>query len=89
MAIVNLSQEETFKLISPWSEDNIQEQLEGCRGISSVFRKIADGLCEAGFSCTLEQCREKIKKLKTEYKKSVTKGRLQDRDDILSGNILM
>ena len=69
MAIVNWSWEETFKLISLWSEDNIQEQLEGCRRNSSVFRKIADGLREAGFSRTLEQCREKIKKLKTEYKK--------------------
>ena len=58
MAIVNWSREETFKLISLWSEDNIQEQLEGCRRNSSVFWKIADGLREAGFSCTLEQCRE-------------------------------
>lgn len=69
MAIVNWSREETYKLISLWSEDIIQEQLEGCRRNSSVFRKIADGLREAGFSRTLEQCREKIKKLKAEYKK--------------------
>ena len=40
MAIINWSQEETFKLISLWSEDNIQEQLEGCHRNSSVFRKL-------------------------------------------------
>ena len=69
MAVVNWSREETFRLISIWSEDVIQEQLEGCRRNSSVYRKIADGLREAGFSRTLEQCRDKIKKLKAEYKK--------------------
>ena len=69
MAAVNWSREETFKLISLWSEDVIQQQLEGCRRNSTVFRKIADGLSEGGFTRTLEQCRDKIKKLKAEYKK--------------------
>ena len=66
---VNWTREETFKLISLWSEDVIQEQLEGCRRNSLVYRKIADDLCEAGYSRSLEQCRDKIKKLKGEYKK--------------------
>ena len=57
-----------LKLFSLWSEDFIQEQLERCRRNSSVYWKIADGLHEAGFSRILEQCRNKIKKLKTEYK---------------------
>ena len=65
----NWTREETFKLISLWSEDVIQEQLEGCRRNSLVYRRIADDLREAGFSRTLEQCRDKIKKLKGEYKK--------------------
>jgi len=34
-----------------------------------VFCKIADGLSEDGFTRSLEQCRDKIKKLKVEYKK--------------------
>ena len=90
MGIINWSQEEMFKLISLWIEDNIQDQLEGCRRNSSVFQKIAHGLCEAcRLLGTLEQCRDKIKKLKKEYRKSVTKGKLQDRVDILNGNILM
>ena len=66
---VNWTREETFKLISLWSEDVIQEQLEGCRRNSLVYRKIADDLYEAGYSRSLEQCRDKIKKLKGEYKK--------------------
>jgi len=69
MAAVNWSRKETFKLISLWSEDVIQQQLEGCRRNSSVFCKIADGLSKDGFTCTMEQCRDKIKKLKAEYKK--------------------
>ena len=66
---VNRTREETFMLINLWSEDVIQEQLEGCCRNSQVYRKIADDLREAGFSRSLEQCRDKIKKLKGEYKK--------------------
>ena len=66
---VNWTREETFKLINLWSEDVIQQQLEGCRRNSLVYRKIADDLGEAGYTRSLEQCRDKIKKLKGEYKK--------------------
>ena len=69
MATVNWTREEVFKLISIWSDATIQEQLEGCRRNSQVYKKISDDLRSAGFARTLEQCREKIKKLKTEYKK--------------------
>ena len=69
----NWTREETFKLISLWSEDVIQEQLEGCRRNRSVYSRLAENLHKAGFSRTLEQCRDKIKKLKGEYKKSVIK----------------
>ena len=75
MAAVNWTREETFKLISVWSEDAIQQQPEGCRRNSQVYQKIADELCEAGFSRTLEQCRDKIKKLRAEYK------RIEDKRD--------
>ena len=34
-----------------------------------MYKKISDDLRSAGFTRTIEQCREKIKKLKTEYKK--------------------
>lgn len=69
MATVNWTREEVFKLISIWSDATIQEQLEGCHRNSQVYKKISDDLHSAGFARTLEQCREKIKKLKTEYKK--------------------
>jgi len=54
------SKEETFKLISLWSDDTIQAQLEGCRRNSEVYRKIAKELTEAGYVRTMEQCRKKI-----------------------------
>ena len=63
------SEEETFKLISIWSEDNIQAQLEGCMGNREVYSKILCDLSLAGYSRTYEQCQVKIKKLKAEYKK--------------------
>ena len=53
---LNWIREETYKLISVWSEGVIQEQLEGCRRNSQVYSKIADHLHEAGFSRSLEQC---------------------------------
>ena len=65
----NWTCEENLKLVSLWSEDVIQEQLEGCRRNRSVYSSLADDLYKAGFSRTLEQCRDKIKKLKGEYKK--------------------
>jgi len=34
------SKEETFKLISIWSEDNIQLQLEGCKRNRDVWTKV-------------------------------------------------
>jgi len=43
--------------------------LDGCRQNSLVYKKIADKLYSAGFARIFEQCREKIKKLKAEFKK--------------------
>ena len=63
------SKEETFKLISIWSEDNIQAQLEGCKRDREVYSKISRELSLAGYNRTYEQCGEKLKKLKAEYKK--------------------
>ena len=69
VTIVNWSHDKVYKLISLWSDDVIQEQLEGCRRNSQVYKKTAESLREAGFNRTFEQCREKMKKLKGEYKK--------------------
>ena len=69
MAAVNWSHAEVYKLISIWSDDAIQEQLVGHRRNSQVYKKISESLAESGFSRTFEQCREKVKKLRAEYKK--------------------
>ena len=66
--LVNWTREETFKLISSWSKDVIQEQLEGCQRNSLVYHKITNDPGEAGYSRSLEQCKDKIKKLKGNIK---------------------
>ena len=63
------SKEEIFKLISIWSEDNIQAQLEGCKRNREVYTKISRELSVAGYTRRYEQCWEKLKKLKAEYKR--------------------
>ena len=63
------NEEETFELISIWNEDNMQVQLEGCKRNREVYSKILRELSLVGYGHTYEQCREKIKKLKAEYKK--------------------
>ena len=52
MAAGYWSKEETFKLITIWSDDTIQAQLEGCRRNSDVYRKTAKELTEAGHNRT-------------------------------------
>ncbi len=63
------SDSETFKLIEIWGEDTIQAQLEGCRRNKEIYEKIARDLSDAGYQRTVDQCREKVKKLKSEYRK--------------------
>ena len=89
MATVKWTREEIYKLISTRSDATIQEQLEGCRQNSLLFKKISDDLRSAGFTRTLEQCRGKMKKLKAEYKKVKYKNMKLVKVDIPNGNILM
>ena len=63
------SKEETLKLISIWGDASIQEQLEGCRRNRDVYTKIANELADAGYTRSMDQCRDKMKKLRGEYKK--------------------
>ena len=80
------SKEETLKLISIWSDANIQEQLEGCRRNREVYAKIARYLADAGYARYFEQCRDKMKKLRGEYK---IKERRCDKAGTQCGIILM
>ena len=47
----------------------IQAQLEGCRRNKEIYEKIAHDLSDAGYQRTADRCREKVKKLKSEYRK--------------------
>ena len=63
------SREEILKLIEVWGEDNVQAQLNSCKRNQEVFAKVSTVLLEAGHNKTSSQCRDKIKKLKAEYRK--------------------
>ena len=60
---------EILKLIEFWGEDNTQEQLEGCHRNKEVYMCIACKIRDCGFEKSFAQCRDKIKKLKKEYRK--------------------
>ena len=61
--------EETLKLIELWGDEQIQALLEGCTRNRHVYEKIAEGMKEAGYERSGVQCRDKIKKLRGEYRK--------------------
>ena len=67
------TKEETLKLIELWSYEDIQAQLEGCKRNQQVYEKIASLMQKEGFTRTYQQCREKIKKLRQQYKKGKDK----------------
>ena len=51
------------------ADPSIQAQLEGCKRNQEVFSKISAEMSKVGYERTAQQCREKIKKLKVEYRK--------------------
>ena len=63
------SDEETLKLVELWDNEEIQVLLEGCTRNKHVYDRIAQGMVEAQYAKNGVQCRDKIKKLKVEYKK--------------------
>lgn len=63
------SKQETLKLIEIWGDDRIQAQLEGVHRNQDVFNKITREMGKSGFDRTFQQCRDKLKKLKSEYRK--------------------
>ena len=66
------SDEETLKLVELWGNEEIQVLLEGCTRNKHVYDRIAQGMVEAGYAKNGVQFRDKIKKLKVEYKKLKT-----------------
>ena len=57
------------KLIDIWARAEVQAQLEGCHRNRDVYEKMAQELREEGCNRTYDQCREKLKKLKGDYRK--------------------
>ena len=77
---VDWTDTETKILIDIWGEDSVQLQLEGCKRNRQVYEKIATSLKAAGYERTAVQCREKIKKLRAEYKKIIDNNNETGRD---------
>ncbi|XP_041477211.1 uncharacterized protein LOC121425257 [Lytechinus variegatus] len=51
-----------------WADQEVQKQLDGTVRNKKVFRDISERMNKAGFSRTPEQLRDKLKKLKKDYK---------------------
>ena len=64
-------------LIELWGEEGIQEQLEGAKRNKHVYEKVhvARTMRERGSEKTGDQCRAKMKKLKSDYRKIKDKHR--------------
>lgn len=65
----NWSYEETQALIAVWSEEKIQRDLQESLRNEKVFREVSGRLAAMGMYHSAKQCREKIKKLKQDYRK--------------------
>ncbi|XP_066525560.1 1-aminocyclopropane-1-carboxylate synthase-like protein 1 [Hoplias malabaricus] len=65
----NWSEPEVVELLQLWSDEATQSELESCLRNQHVFNRIATALHARGVYRTGEQCREKIKKLKLEYRR--------------------
>lgn len=59
---------EVNALLDIWADQEIQEQLAGRLHNMCIYDKISRKLKDLGFDRTGEQCREKIKKLRRDYK---------------------
>ena len=67
-AMASTCNKETLKLIEICGDGVMQAQLEGCKHNQEVYDKITKDLIEAGYQRSGQQCRDKIKKLKGEYR---------------------
>ncbi|XP_007228200.3 1-aminocyclopropane-1-carboxylate synthase-like protein 1 [Astyanax mexicanus] len=65
----NWSEPEVVELLQVWSDQSVQAELESCLRNQHVFKRIAAALHGRGVYRTGDQCREKIKKLKIEYRR--------------------
>lgn len=59
----------TRALVSAWSQENVQSQLDGVVRNRTVYEKVSMKLREMGYEKRWEQCRTRIKNLTTKYRK--------------------
>lgn len=65
----NWTDPEIVELLQLWSDESVQIELESSLRNQRVFDRIANILREKGIYRTGDQCREKIKKMKLEYRR--------------------
>nr|XP_015193578.1 PREDICTED: 1-aminocyclopropane-1-carboxylate synthase-like protein 1 [Lepisosteus oculatus] len=65
----NWSDPEVVELLQLWADESVQMELESCLRNQHVFNRIAEVLRDKGIHRTGDQCREKIKKMKLEYRR--------------------
>lgn len=65
----NWTDPEIVELLQLWSDESVQVELESSLRNQRVFDRIANILRERGIYRTGDQCREKIKKMKLEYRR--------------------
>ncbi|KAL0973270.1 hypothetical protein UPYG_G00201260 [Umbra pygmaea] len=63
------SADEVHALLTSWSSRSVQKELLSTMRNTRVFARVSSELAALGFKKTTKQCREKIKKLKQDYKK--------------------
>ncbi|KAM6984756.1 uncharacterized protein FYW47_013742 [Aplochiton taeniatus] len=68
------SPDEVVAFVRLWADQGVQEQLQSAVRNEKVFIKLSTELASLGFSKAPNRCREKIKKLKQEYKRIKTMG---------------
>ena len=62
------SNAEVKALIAVWGEGNVQEELDGAVRNKQVFQDISKNLQKLGYNRDWEQCQNKIKNLKKQYR---------------------
>ena len=64
------SDAEVNTLIALWGDRHVQEQIQGSVRNNHIYKKMSKDMKEKGFTRDAEQCKAKIKNLKTEYRQA-------------------
>ncbi|XP_017338143.1 myb/SANT-like DNA-binding domain-containing protein 2 isoform X2 [Ictalurus punctatus] len=67
--MVKWTDEDVQALLNIYAEENIQKEFESSARNAKVYQKISARLGEMGIQHSPQRCREKIKKMKQDYKK--------------------